>query len=50
MMASAVGITLSAVQRIWQAHHLQPHPQPFVWTKPADNNLAKLRRLPVTAD
>ena len=34
----------------WQAHHLQPHPQPFVWTKPADNNLAKLRRLPVTAD
>ena len=25
MVASAVGISLSAVQRIWQAHRLQPH-------------------------
>jgi transposase len=25
MVAEAVGVSLSAVQRIWQAHHLQPH-------------------------
>lgn len=25
MVAKAVGISLSAVQRIWRAHHLQPH-------------------------
>src|SRR5690349_7236923 len=24
-MAKATGISLSSVQRIWQAHHLQPH-------------------------
>jgi hypothetical protein len=25
MVASAVGVSLSAVQRIWQANRLQPH-------------------------
>ena len=25
MVAKAVGISLSAVQRLWDAHHLQPH-------------------------